>query len=575
MDPLNETFPPDAPDSSVTLESWLEALGQLRQAPQASSRLAAIPAEEATELQEDLQDWLRWRLPVEAPASFEEQAGWLGRIETLDLALRGAQALGDTMSWAPHLARLLGESLSERELSVARMPRSWWHTRTAAAQREDLALPDARPWCWLPSLVSRGGLERVAEEDRPDVIRAWAAGALSGDDEAALQQAVTAHPAWTSAYQGWLRERLGEVWIERREVALELPRQLTLLRQPLPHLGRGQGLRVRLTEQGTSWELPAPPLTATTAPPASPISAPRGARSVNLPLGAAGDLSVVLHEQVLDEEQQAARVLLTSRHFLDELEDQQALAMALRLAGWLQEQLPRLARAAQAFREDDEGGLDDFWPRHLVELRARLEQAADILGDEQAMGAGARSLRDELRKLDRSARPHREALGLLDDDFFLGLDELFGVPPPGAWWAPLGEPPLALWEQLARPAPRRFPVVSPPRRLMEAAFGDQSNVPREHLVRWRSPEGWEADLNLPEEATDDTPLVIRFLDLPDEATHAVLVGLELSITRPQGDAPQVSCTAEVFRQATRDVESWADSLQVRMGEKISIGDRIE
>jgi hypothetical protein len=553
---------PDAPGDTITLERWIEALGRFSREPEGPPWLASLPAEEATELLGDLRDWLRWRLPARAPHTFEEQAAWLGRIETLDLALRGARALGDSVSWTTPLVSLLEESLAERRSAVEQMPRPWWHARTALVQRTDLELPDARPWLWLPSLAERGGLDRLTEEDRRDVVRAWAAGALPDEDEAALRQAVVEHPAWKQVYQGWLHEHLGEVWIERLAVHLEIPRQLTLLRRSLPHLGRGKGLRVRLLAEGTCWELPD-----------HALSIPYGTPAVKLPLGAVGDLSVTLHEQELDEEQQAARVLLTARHFLDELEDQQALAMALRLTDWLQGKLPHLARAAQAFRDNDEGGLDDFWPRHLAELRARLEQAADILGDERALGAEATPLRDELRKLDRSARPHHEALGLIDEDFWQGLDEIFGTPPPGAWWAPLEEPPLALWEQLARPAPRRFPRVSPPQLAMAAAFGEPNKVPQEHLIQWRSPEGWEADLNLPAEATADTMLVIRFLDLPEEATHAVLAGLELPITRPQDDAPQVRCTVEVFREATRDAEDWADSIRVRVGEKSSTGNR--
>lgn len=549
-------------EALATPDGWLDALVAARHGSP-SPALLSLPDSEVTELMEDLHATLRWSLPLQAPDTFEEQASWLARLESLDLALRGARALHGAASWATSAAQTLEHELLARQPGVEHMSRSWWHARTADAQRADLALPDLRPWCWLSSLTARGGLEHVAAECRPDVVRSWAAGALPADDERALREAIERSDVWRDVYRTWLQQQLSETWLERFDLSLELPTLPPQLRLALPHLGRGKTLRVRATERGSRWDLPA-----------QTIDVPAGSSEVTLPLGAAlGNLRVAIHEQPLGEEELAERVLRTSRLLRKNGESNEALlTLSLRLVRWCETSLKHLESAASAFRRNEDG--DDFWPRHLIEIRARLEQLADVLAHAAALGENVAPLRQALRQLDQAAEPYREAACALEEDFLQAMESSLEPPPLDAWWSPPQAPSApelsglkAHKQDPSRSKPRKhIPVPSP----QYAAYGDSASS-QDDFLQWRSDDGWEAEMNLPRRASAEQTLEIQFLDLPDTATRCWIGGTELVILRNDGSLPVARCTLGQLHQSAETSGEGLESIQVEIDGRRSIG----
>lgn len=341
-----------------TLEDWLGALSGGDRVEFASAVL--VPEGEAEELLGDLREWIRWRVPEWAPYTREGVSYWLGRLETLDLAIRGLRALGDQVPWGARLIHQAEQCLTAARPAVEALP-PWWYARTARSQRGELG-EDVRPWAWVPALGDRGGVGAVREEDRAEVIVAWAEGALLDEEAEALRDAVTRPGSWQDRYRGWLQDVLGVVVVERREAGWELPSH-RVLRKVLPHLGDGGVLRVRWTDGGTLWELGG-----------WRAAVPYGTREVHLPLGdALGVLRIRVEEQELDEQQQAARVMAVARTFLDELESHDAVGMALLLALWLQREVGRVLRAKSAPEAYTAGLLAMY--DNLMDARAVLEEA--------------------------------------------------------------------------------------------------------------------------------------------------------------------------------------------------------
>ena len=600
MDTMIETYFHGEPDDLHSPESLLDALVQAYRDPSSFAREA--PQEPQVAL-DDLADLLRWRVALEAPSSFEEQSTWLARLEGLDLAARGLSRLLPAHPWLRPAGELLEAALADREPAVRQLAAPWWHSRTAELQLDDLALPDLRPWSWLPDLAAPGALDARTPEERENLLRAWGDAALSSALDAALRHAVLHEPGWTDLYRGWLARR-GTAWIELRNLSLELQPAPVLFRLPLPHLGRGKELRGILTPEGTRWVWPGHERTA-----------PRGASSVSLPLGEPlGDLSVTLHEQALDLQQHAERVLQSSRHLLDGIPDDQHLRLALRITRWCEDNLarlgldeqagstvwrwldsiPHLGLAAHASRHlpDDDGAPDAFWPALLAEIRFHLENSLHVLQQPDVLGAGAAPLADALRALDLAGSGSRDALSLLEDGFLEELADTLGPLPESAWCSPAPPVPHGLLRELrpflaARPAPgaRAAPAtraapsapkkLRAPRPLVAVALGADGGPVQGERIDWASGDGWGAFLSLPRHATEDTVHEIFFHGLPPGVRTCQLAGLTLEILSSEGAAPCARVRAGDLFRAEQEAPEGLSVLRIEVNGGLSEAHEVE
>lgn len=360
-----------------------------------------------------------------APGGWRSEAAWLASAETIDLAVRAAQQLGDV------LREDLVESLQVMLVETALLfddARTWMNPLVAEESRVGV-LPDTFPWNRIRSGVASGNLQREGPVEQA-VLDAWLDDRLHAEDATALEQWVRETEAWREAYRARITELAHLAGVSRFDAtrsssvaadAAELEHAKLVQCLPLPHLGFRVRREGRLHAGGTMWGL-------RNGPASTDRLVPYGTARFEWSDEVLGEIVTELIEHPVDAVMLAEDALASVARLASGLPHPRARSIALAVAedlraGSLHDGLAAAARAFHEARLDADAEMR--WAACALQTQLELERLAHRLSDadlDAAMDAAEAAL-----------MPHASGLLLLDDEHYRDLTDGYDVD-PGAWW---------------------------------------------------------------------------------------------------------------------------------------------
>jgi hypothetical protein len=437
--------------------------------PEVEIWLDDVPADFALEAAEDMDLFFPAETPEEDDPGGQER--WLSALETLALAARVAAALPASCSWAAGLTSTLEKAIASREECLAR-GNGWWRFGRSADEGRKRYGETLSPWRLIRDGSSIGEIAAGSSDDAVGIaISSWMCEDLSLRDNDAVRDLVVGDTRWKDAYRAEIARRCDETGVVAVPGALRLSPVFVV---PLSHLGEGNRLEARVTDDGLSVTWP-------------------GRTRLLLTWNDAGRIEQRIGDEITGD-LQLRFTRIDGDLFVTSFAATSALAEIESDPDFPEDRAIEVARAAVGLLDDDNG-----WRGRLARIandfnKGKTVDADGVLLVERAIEARAsldalvyRYLNVDLAglvsELDQRFAEAADAVLVVPEERYYDILE-FAMPAPGIWWAAYIDldreiPEEVLAEALAMSPPAPF-AIEKIRQLVRAEW-EKLSAP--HLLR--------------------------------------------------------------------------------------------